>query len=464
MVSGEKVEKCISSCCLNFFDFKQTKGSRSELTRPRMLRSFIVALLTFAALANARCVQGSRTLVIYDERLSVLDNYSNLFNSMRERDYTLDFISVANETSSLQLFKGENKIYDNLMVFPIKGKTLNKHVSGKSLLQFSLAGGNVLAVSSPESLSDPVRLFLNQLGIYPSPKDYRLVDHFQKSSDGIRIGTDGLKNRFVYKPYDEEEDFFITNSSVAILDNREQLVPILVAPRTSYASGKGKDLWVSGSQGYLVVGFQALNNARTAWVGSPEFLSNSNHQSNGILAKELTKWTFKEKGVIKTNGFRHSHIDGTSYEEAPYKIKDAVNYEVSFSEWNGEEWQPFEATDIQFELKMLDPYYRLNLIPSHRDETYQWYTTGDFRLPDHHGVFTFQVDYKRAGLSLVSVSDVKAIRHLAHDEYPRSWEITNARVYISGIFAVIFAWVLFVIFFVSTSKTTKNFNTEKKNN
>lgn len=428
-----------------------------------MLKSFVVATLTLFAVVHARSVQGSRTLVIYDERLSMLDDYSSLFNSMEEHEYILDFASVGNETTDFNLFKGEHKQYDNLMVFPIKGKTLNRHVSAKSLLQFTNSGGNIMAVTSPESSPDPIRLFLNQLGIYPSPKDYKLIDHFHNHTGELLIDSTGLKNDFVYKPA-AQEDFVIADSSVALLDNREQLVPILAAPRSSSASGKGKESWASGSQGYLAVGFQSLNNARTVWIGSPDFLTNANYKANGIFAQELTKWAFMEKGVIKTSGFVHSHVDGTSYEKTPYKIKDAVNYEVSFSEWNGEEWQPFEAKDIQFELKMIDPYYRLNLTPSRREGVFQWYTTGDFRLPDHHGVFTFQVDYKRPGLSFASVSDVKAIRHLAHDEYPRSWDITNARVYLAGIFAVIFAWVIFVIFFAATSKTTKNVNSEKKNN
>lgn len=428
-----------------------------------MLKRFIVTLLTAFAFASARCVGGSRTLVIYDERLSDLQDFSNLFTSMRDRDYTLNFVTVTNENSTLQLFNGEEKLYDNLFIFPIKGKALNKHISAKTLLQFSRSGGSVMTVTSPESLPDPVRLFLNQLGIYPSPKDYKLVDNFQESSGQFQISSNELRNKVVYSPSDEEK-FIFTNSSVALLDNREQLVPVLVAPRTSHAKGKGKEPWASGSQGYLVVGFQGLNNVRTSWIGTPDLLRNSYYQVNGNFTQELIKWTFREKAVLKTNGHSHSHADGTSYEKTPYKIKDTVKYEVSFSEWNGQEWQPFEASDVQFELKMIDPYYRINLTASHRDDTYQWYTTGEFKLPDHHGVFTFLVDYRRAGLSYVSLSDVRAIRHLAHDEYPRSWEITNARVYISSIVAVIFAWIIFVIFFVSTSKASKNVNIEKKKN
>lgn len=427
-----------------------------------MLRSLLIGLSVLLVTVSARCVEGSKTLVLYDERLTTISDYSIMFDSMKERSYELDFASVANETATVSLFGGEQRLYDNIVVFPAKGKSLNKHLGVKSLLKFSKDGGNILTISSPDGLPDSIRLFLNQLGIYPSPKDYRLTDNFQERSDNIEVTSSRVENEIIYNS--EKETFVFANSSVALLDNREQIIPVLAAPRTSLCSGKGDNIWAAGSQAYLVAAFQALNNSRVMWIGSTEFLRDFNSHANGRFVEELVKWTFKEKGVIKITGHGHSHVDGTSYELVPYKIKDTIQYNIGLSQWNGKQWQPYDADDVQFELKMIDPYYRLTLARGKKENITRWYTTGDFRLPDHHGVFTFQVDYKRAGLTFVSVSDAKAIRHLAHDEYPRSWEITNAGVYLSGIFAVIFAWIIFVIFFVSTSKVNTSVNAEKKNN
>ncbi|QLL33989.1 hypothetical protein HG536_0F03140 [Torulaspora globosa] len=427
-----------------------------------MLRNLLIALSILLVTVSARCVEGSKTLVLYDERLTTINDYSIMFNSMKERKYKLDFVSVANETATVSLFDGDHRLYDNVVVFPLKGKGLNKYLGVKSLLKFSKNGGSMLTISSPDGLADSIRLFLNQLGIYPSPKDYKLTDNFQEKSDSFEVASSRVRNEFIYNS--EEDTFLFANSSVALLDNREQVLPVLPAPRTSLCYGKADNIWAAGSQTYMVAAFQALNNGRVTWIGSTELLKDSNSHANGHFVEELVKWTFKEKAVIKITGHGHSHIDGTSYELAPYKIKDVIQYNIGLSQWNGEEWQPYEADDVQLELKMIDPYYRLNLVRGKKENITRWYTTGDFRLPDHHGVFTFQVDYKRAGLTFVSVSDAKAIRHLAHDEYPRSWEITNAGVYLSGIFAVIFAWIIFVIFFVSTSKVSKSINAEKKNN
>lgn len=428
-----------------------------------MLNICIVFFFALCSIVNAASVHGSNTLVLYDERLCTLSDYSSLFNSLEERSYKLDYLSVGNGSVTVELFEGEHRLYNNLVIFPIKGKTLNRQVTVKTLLDFSNDGGDILTITSPEGVPDSVRVFLNQLGIYPSPKDHNLLDNFQATIDVLKVSPRELKNSFIFES-SSDEYFLFENASAALLDNREQLIPVLAAPKTSFTSGKGKEAWAAASQGFLVAAFQNLNNARVAWVGSSDFFKDQNQEANSAFIQELLKWTFREKSVIKSTGSFHSHVDGTSYNEVPYKIKDAVKYEVGFSEWNGQKWVPFLANDIQFELKMIDPYYRLTLRPSRKNEEGQFYTTGDFNLPDHHGVFTFQTDYKRPGLSFITISDVKAIRHLAHDEYPRSWEITNARVYLSAIFAVIFAWIIFVIFFVTTSRVSNTVTAHKKNN
>lgn len=425
-----------------------------------MITTFIVLFLTFFGNIYAASVHASRTLVLYDERLDELDAFSSFFADLKEREYDLHFHS-ANASKSIDLYEGEHRLYDNLIVLPVKGKQINRLIPVKTLLQFYNDGGDVLSVTSPAAVADSVRLFLNQLGIYPSPKGFELVDNVQGFLD---FGPIELKNAQIHG-LEDAKTLSLQNASAALLENREQIVPILAAPRSSLTRAPGKDPWTVGSQGFLATGFQNLNNARVAWLGSPDFLKNSFYQSNNRFVQEITKWTFREKNVIKSVDASHSHSDGTTYESSPYKIKDGVVYEIGFSEWNGERWVPYIADDVQFELRMLDPYYRLTLRPSRKEEEVQYYTTGEFNLPDHHGVFTFQTDYKRDGFSFAVHKDVKAIRNLAHSEYARSSEISNAAVYLTGIFAVIFAWIIFVIFFVTAPPTTtKVINTSKKNN
>ncbi|EDO15993.1 hypothetical protein Kpol_499p21 [Vanderwaltozyma polyspora DSM 70294] len=427
-----------------------------------MIKSNLILLAFYlCALIGALSVHPLKTLVLYDERLTELNEYSKFFKSLKDRSYELLYQEIGNNTESIPLFDKEDRLYDNLVVFPVKGKHLNKLIPVKSFLQFYENGGDILTVTNPDAVTDSVRFFLNELGVYPSPKDYVLTDYFEDIPEKVSVSSENLLSNRVYS-VKEKKDFVFQNSGAALLDNREQIVPILKAPRRTSTELKNKESWTVGSQGFLVAGFQNLVNARSVWVGSQDFFKNHYYNINGEFIEELTKWNFREKGVIKSSGATHTHSDGTSYSSLPYKIKDTVIYEIGLSEWTGEKWVPFIANDIQFELSMVDPYYRLTLQQAHKDETTQYYTSGEFKLPDHHGVFTFSTNYKREGLTFVSESDVKAIRHLANDEYPRSWEITNAWVYISSIYGIIGTWVIFVIFFVVSSK--RHVSVEKKNN
>jgi oligosaccharyltransferase complex subunit beta len=66
------------------------------------------------------------------------------------------------------------------------------------------------------------------------------------------------------------------------------------------------------------------------------------------------------------------------------------------------------------ELRMLDPYVRKTLT-----NTGNGTFTAQIKVPDVYGVFKFQMDYKRPGLSWVKRETVVPIRPFRHDEYAR---------------------------------------------
>jgi oligosaccharyltransferase complex subunit beta len=136
-----------------------------------------------------------------------------------------------------------------------------------------------------------------------------------------------------------------------------------------------------------------------------------------------------------------------------------VAYNITVSEWDGSKWVPYVTDDIQVDIKLLDPYHRLTLKPIDTTEDSTVYGV-EFKLPDHHGVFSFHTDYKRAGWTFIDEKVILSIRHLANDEYPRSWEITNSWVYITSIVAVLASWIIFLLAFIfAKDKTTE---TDKK--
>src|SRR5687768_942850 len=91
---------------------------------------------------------------------------------------------------------------------------------------------------------------------------------------------------------------------------------------------------------------------------------------------------------------------------------------------------------------MLSPFHRLNLAPELVTETATVFGTS-FVLPDQHGIFNFKVNYKRPFLTYVEEKNTVSVRHIAHDEWPRSYVISGAWPWISGIGATVTGFIGF---------------------
>ena len=93
---------------------------------------------------------------------------------------------------------------------------------------------------------------------------------------------------------------------------------------------------------------------------------------------------------------------------------------------------------------MLSPFHRLRLLPQSTTEDSTIFGV-TFTTPDQHGIFSFRVNYLRPFLTNIEEKHEVTVRHFAHDEYPRSWEITGGWVWIAGLWAVIGGFVAFVL-------------------
>lgn len=93
---------------------------------------------------------------------------------------------------------------------------------------------------------------------------------------------------------------------------------------------------------------------------------------------------------------------------------------------------------------MLSPFHRLPLAPSAAHSTPDAAAfTASFKLPDQHGIFNFKVNYKRPFLTNVEEKNTVSVRHMAHDEWPRSYVISGAWPWIAGIGATVAGWLGF---------------------
>lgn len=259
----------------------------------------------------------------------------------------------------------------------------------------------------------------------------------------------------------------------------------------------------TGQQLSLVSTMQARNSARFVVLGSVEMLEdawfaaqvkrgsgpgNSKKQAtaNRAFAKEISAWAFKELGVLQVGRIEHHH---NTPDEKPsrnttalmtadsnpkiYRVKSDVvsaihpsrpplplekhvlirkksqTFSIELSEYVYDHYRPFSPPDgdeVQLEFTMLSPFHRLRLqrsTPPTSSNNATVFTTA-FTLPDQHGIFAFRVNYKRPFLSNVDEKRTVTVRHFAHDEWPRSWRISGAWVWIAGIWTTVASWLVFV--------------------
>lgn len=201
----------------------------------------------------------------------------------------------------------------------------------------------------------------------------------------------------------------------------------------------------------LISGLQARNNARVVFSGSLDFFSNEFFESgivkshgpqnkmyqksgNEDLSKALTRWVFKEVGVIRVSGVNH-HLVGEKTSPSDYTIKQEIVYSIKIEEIVNGKWEPFKNTDVQFEFVRLDPFVRATLVNQNGNFNYK------FIIPDVYGIFKFVVDYNRVGYTHLFSSTQVSVRPLKHTEYDRF--ISAAYPYYVSAFSMIVAVFFF---------------------
>ncbi|CAK7567362.1 MAG: oligosaccharyl transferase glycoprotein complex, beta subunit [Sporothrix epigloea] len=455
----------------------------------KFLTSAITLLAAAISAVQAVSVSGPRLLAVLDD-LADKEAYSSFLGDLEGRGFSLTYETA--KSSSVALFRLGERAYDHVIFFPTKAKGLGPNLTPQLLVQFLNSEGNILvALSSKNAAPSSIVSLLSELDIsLPADRTGLVVDHF----DYDTTAADNLHDVLVlpvHATHNGVRSLFDTAASVSgeqllafprttghILGNSPLLAPIVSAPRTAYSynpkeqadavSGGGdSDLFAAGTQLKLVSGLQARNSARLALLGSAELLSNTWFDAkvqlpgtdakavatyNREFSRLLTGWTFQETGVLRVNWIEH-HLNekGASNESNPeiYRVKNDVTYTVSLSEHCWDKWTPFvvpAGDELQLEFSMLSPFHRLSLraAPAQSTDDATVYTTS-FTLPDQHGIFNFLLDYKRPFLTFLEEKITVSVRHMAHDEWPRSYTISGAWPWITGIGATVTGWLGFCV-------------------
>lgn len=405
------------------------------------------------------------TLIVYDSEINDLSNRKsvkkeilNLLNIL-ERNEQLEFFDVNEVSNKSKKINYANKIENqkvcnNMVILPISMKNENNNVFlAPMLLEYLETKSNILVVQSLDGvLPKGLGLFLNQLGIYPAPNEYKYYDNFNRDQDGVRLtGDNNLSDRDIVESLD-----LIYRGVTSLIEKRDLLKSIVRGSSTSYTSNKQdaqlskSNTWGMGPQIQLGVCSQTQVNSRMCWMGSDSLLA----------LDDIIDWVFQKKNILKIQFSNYTNSDSV-HNSSIYKVKDKLLFRIGLSQKVGKKWLPYSVKDhekLQLEFTMLDPYYRLNLTPvgpvssgyhSSDNDSYEYMTS--FTIPDKHGVFKMSLSYNNPSYSFLSYKKLLTIRHLANDEYKRSWNILNSRFYLLSSTIVIATWFLFVFSFVYIS-------------
>lgn len=82
---------------------------------------------------------------------------------------------------------------------------------------------------------------------------------------------------------------------------------------------------------------------------------------NALLCDHLTRWTFKESGVLRVRNVSH-HKVGESIARTEYTITDDIVYTIDIETKTADDiWEDFVAKDVQVELIRIDPFIRMTM-------------------------------------------------------------------------------------------------------
>lgn len=433
------------------------------------LLSVVVGVLFVSAVPGK--VEGGKTLVLL-ENLSMKESYSVFFGDLTSRGHQLVF-KLADDPS-LSLSKYGEYTYENLVIFAPSVEEFGGTIDVTSIADFIDTGkGNVLVAGSSE-VGDVLRDLGREVGLELDERDTSVIDHLNYD-----VRDSGKHNLIVVDPGNVINADLITGKRgtnpylyqgvgmVADIDN-PLVLEIMNAYSTSYSYATDVKIeeypHAVGKSTLLIAGLQARNNARVIFSGSINFFSNEffavpvqksipnadafEKSGNRELAVSLSKWVFKEVGVLRVGVVSH-FLKGGDTKDMPlaYTVEENVRYEIEIQELVKGKWVTFKGQDIQLEFVRIDPF-----VCQFMNQSKTGYYI-EFKLPDVYGVFQFKVDYNHIGYTHLYSSTQVSVRPFQHTQYERF--IPSAFPYYSSAFSMMIGLFLFSMMFLHFKENKK---------
>ena len=430
--------------------------------------SALVGVLALSTIQGR--VDGSKTLVLL-ENLSMKESYSVFLGDLQSRGFQLVY-KLADDPS-LALSKYGEYLYENLIIFAPSVEEFGGTVDVASITDFiDNGGGNVLVAASSE-VGDVLRDLGREVGLELDERDTSVIDHLNYD-----VRDTGKHNLLVVDPKNVIDADLITGKKktnpylyqglgmVADVDN-PLVLEVMSGYTTSYSYFTEDKIeeypHAVGRSTLLIAGLQARNNARVIFSGSVNFFSNEffavpvqksgpnskafEESGNRELAVSLSKWVFKEVGVLRTGNVAHFLQGGKKEVPAAYTIEDKVRYEIEIEELVNGKWVTFKGKDVQMEFVRIDPYV-CQFMKQSKSGFYL-----EFKLPDVYGVFQFKVDYNHIGYTHLYSSTQVSVRPFEHTQYERF--IPSAYPYYSSAFSMMIGLFIFSVIFLHFRENKK---------
>lgn len=423
-----------------------------------------LCFLCIFAFANA----GGPTLVLLDN-LAIKETHSIFFKTLQDGGYNLTF-KLADD-ASLQLSKYGEYLYEHLIIFAPSIEEFGGALSVEAITDFIDGGGNVLVAGSSQS-GDVLRELASECGYEIDEEGASVIDHMNYD-----IRDKGYHTMILADPSNLIDASVIVGSKnippllyegtglIADADN-PLLLRLLTASSSAYSYNPNNPIkeypHAVGKNTLLIGALQARNNARVLFSGSLFFFSDEaftatirkaqggqNYEvaGNEAVAKAITRWVFKENGVIRVSAVHH-HKVGEKEPPQAYTVKDDVVYSIHVEKLSGDKWIPYETTDLQLEFVRIDPFVRMTMKP-----TGKGHYEARFKIPDVYGVYQFKVDYTRIGLTHLYNTTQVSVRPLQHTQYERF--IPSAFPYYVSAFSMMGGVFLFSLVFLHYRDDTK---------
>ncbi|CAH1397281.1 unnamed protein product [Nezara viridula] len=402
----------------------------------------------------------NETLVLLDN-LAIKETHSMFFKSLKERGYSLTF-KLADD-AGLLLSKYGGFLYDHLIIFAPSVEEFGGALSVQAVAEFIDGGGNVLVAGSSMS-GDILRELASECGFEVDEEGAAVIDHHNYD-----VKDQGKHTLIVADPKNLIDAPVIVGSrnippllyqgTGLIADSENPLVlQLLTGDSTSYSYIPDQPIkeypHAVGKNTLMLAALQARNNARVVFSGALYFFSDeaftSPVQKNGgkkfevsgnrDVATALSKWVFKESGVLRVKSTSH-HKVGEKQPPAAYTIMDDVVFSLEIERKTSTGWVPHDADDVQLEFVRIDPFVRTTLKrtkPGHYEAV--------FKIPDVYGVYQFKVDYSRIGYTTLYSSTQVSVRPLEHTQYERF--IASAYPYYASAFSMMFGVFVFSFVFL----------------